>query len=353
LYDEYDPENDLVSTATYGRNAIGELTALVHAKGATTLASYSYDVGRVRTVTSYHDVTLPAATVNQVEYLYDGWGNLAAEYQAHDGEVDEESTPVVQYHYADGATAGVAAYVRLDRVTYPDSGSGGRNVGYDYSAGVDDIMSRLSSIFDDANGNGVLDTTPTAEAIYSSYKYLGLGRIVEEDSGEAKLSYLTSGNVTGLDRFGRVVDQVWTDSSNNIVDEYKYGYDRAGNRLWKQNLGPNASALDELYAYDDLDRLVDAKYGTLNVTNPHNPTITATDEDSWTLDTLGNNLAAGTYNTANEETPTGQSGNPYDAAGNMITLQSGNSAIYDAWNRLVKVTSGSGREPDDPPEERV
>jgi hypothetical protein len=43
-----------------------------------------YDnVGRVRTVTSYADVTLPAATVNQVEYLFDGWGNLAAEYRAH------------------------------------------------------------------------------------------------------------------------------------------------------------------------------------------------------------------------------------------------------------------------------
>jgi YD repeat-containing protein len=32
----------------------------------------------------------------------------------------------------------------------------------------------------------------------------------------------------------------------------------------------------------------------------------------------------------------------YDAAGNMTTLKSGDTAVYDAWNRLVKVTTGSG-----------
>ena len=62
---------------------------------------------------------------------------------------------------------------------------------------------------------------------------------------------------------------------------------------------------------------------------------------TWNLDALGNNLDAGSYNAANEETPdTGSSG--YDAAGNMITLQSNDSAIYDAWNRMTEVTTGSG-----------
>jgi hypothetical protein len=35
-------------------------------------------------------------------------------------------------------------------------------------------MSRLSSIFDDADADGLLDTSPTAETIDASYKYLGL-----------------------------------------------------------------------------------------------------------------------------------------------------------------------------------
>ena len=31
---------------------------------------------------------------------------------------------------------------------------------------------------------------------------------------------------TGLDRFGRVVDQRWINGSNTDVDRYQYGYDR-------------------------------------------------------------------------------------------------------------------------------
>ena len=65
-----------------------------------------------------------------------------------------------------------------------------------------------------------------------------------------------------------------------------------------------------------------------------------TQQKTWSLDSLGNNLAAGTYSAANEETPTvGSSG--YDAAGNMTTLQSGDTATYDAWDRLAKVLSNS------------
>jgi len=54
----------------------------------------------------------------------------------------------------------------------------------------------------------------------------GLGQIVEEDyvAAQTKLTYLDgSGNVTGLDRFGRIVDQVWKDYSTtpaSVVDEY-------------------------------------------------------------------------------------------------------------------------------------
>ncbi|MCX7428757.1 MAG: hypothetical protein NTW96_24415, partial [Planctomycetia bacterium] len=54
---------------------------------------------------------------------------------------------------------------------------------------------------------------------------------------------------------------------------------------------------------------------------------------------MGNDLDTGTYNSANEMTPTaGSSG--YDDAGNMTTLQSGDTAVYDAWNRLVEVDDG-------------
>jgi len=142
-----------------------------------------------------------------------------------------------------------------------------------------------------------------------------------------KLSYLDSnGDITGLDRFGRIVDQVWEDYSGTptAIDRYTYTYDRAGNRLSKDN--ELNAALDEDYIYDDLDRLVEWKVNDVS-------------QKTWDYDGQGNDLDSGTYNAANEMTPTvGSSG--YDAAGNMTTLQSGDTAIYDAWNRMVEVNDG-------------
>jgi len=72
--------------------------------------------------------------------------------------------------------------------------------------------------------------------------------------------------------------------------------------------------------------------------------VNGVSQQTWSLDALGNDLSSGTggtYDKSNEETPyTGSYG--YEAAGNMITLQSGDGTTYDAWNRLVKVTTGTG-----------
>jgi YD repeat-containing protein len=58
----------------------------------------------------------------------------------------------------------------------------------------------------------------------------------------------------------------------------------------------------------------------------------------WTRDALGNDLSS-SYNEANEVTSGGSS--VCDAAGNMLTLKSGDAAKYDAWNRLVEVDHGT------------
>ena len=245
------------------------------------------------------------------------------------------TTPAVQYTYADGADVnGRAAFLRLTDISYPNdpngvNGPNGQNVHYNYNTGVqaavDDIMSRLSSISDSESGE-----------IDAAYTYLGAGTIAVEDyaQSQVKLDYDPAGDnsFTGLDRFGRVVDQIWTDygaDPDAVIDHYQYEYDRAGNRVSKTNELDHD--LDETYVYDNVDRLKEWYVGD-----------SETPAESWNLDALGNNFGAGTYNAANEETPTGQSGDPYDAAGNMITLQSGNSAIYDAWNRLKEVGDASG-----------
>ncbi len=150
-----------------------------------------------------------------------------------------------------------------------------------------------------------------------------------------QLRYLhSSGNVTGLDRFGRVVDQIWEtyDATPVPLDHYTYEYDRAGNRVRKTNELDNTR--DETYVYDNVDRLKEWYVGG-----------SQTPSETWTLDSLGNNRSTtlgASYNLANEETPTGQSSDPYDAAGNMLKLRSGDSAIYDGWNRLKQVTRQVG-----------
>jgi YD repeat-containing protein len=165
----------------------------------------TYDgVGRVQYVTSYSD-TAGTTIVNQVKYAYNGWGKVSQEYQAHDSAVVDATSLHVDYDYEDEASGGIAKYVRLHQVTYPNSETypNGRKVHYDYSAVTDDIMSRLSSVYDDANDNEELDS---GEDVYASYKYLGRGTIVEEDyvKTETKLTYLDySGNVTFELRFAR------------------------------------------------------------------------------------------------------------------------------------------------------
>jgi RHS repeat-associated protein len=199
---------------------------------------------------------------------------------------------------------------------------------YNYAAGVDDVMSRLSPLSDGASD------------IYAEYKYLGAGRIVEEATPAATLSYDPDGDnsFSALDRFGRVVDQIWTDAADEEVDWYHYEYDRAGNRISRENIVSKNQGtpvnLDETYYYDNVDRLIEWK-------------LNGASQKTWTLDALGNNVSettGGTYNAANEqETIVGSQVSPdYDAAGNMIVLSSGMTAKYDAWNHMTQVSTGSG-----------
>ncbi|MFO0788409.1 MAG: RHS repeat-associated core domain-containing protein [Pirellulales bacterium] len=298
------------------------------------------DVGRVSKVTSYSD-TAGNTPVNQVEYVYNGGSKVAREYEEHNGTVDRDISLFVQYDYEDGAVNGVAKYVRLTGMTYPN----GRQVDYGYGAtgAIDDVMSRLATI-----GDG--------SVINARYKYLGAKKIVTEDYQDAgvKLDYAAN-NFAALDRFGRVLDQVWTNygaSPAVELDHISYTYGRAGNRISRDNA--KHAAFDEDYAYDALDRLE-------SVTRANGF------DQAWTLDGLGNwsefdqdadgngvvDLAQPrSTNAANEiteidattgiEWPDAQ----YDAAGNMTTLPLSRSdsdptsvrgLSYDAWNRVTSV----------------
>jgi len=218
----------------------------------------------------------------------------------------------------------------------------------------DDIMSRLATIGDACDS-------------YVAHKYLTRGGIVEKDYAArgARLSCHPEcdNSFSALDRFGRVVDQKWHDhGASEVRDQYRYGYDRAGNRLYRENT--TTTGKDEFHGYDAINRLIAFDRGDLNAGKTAISGTPVREED-WTLDPLGNwpgyvQKTSGTtdldqsrtHNEVNEitaiaaTTGTDWADPVHDRAGNMTTIPKPSSPAdalpcqYDAWNRLVEVMDG-------------
>src|SRR5207247_2635014 len=150
-----------------------------------------------------------------------------------------------------------------------------------------------------------------------SYSYLGLSTVVARTHPESDvdLTYIGTGTgdagdkYLGLDRFGRVIDQKWTDGSSDL-DRFKYGYDRDSNRLYRTNELDHT--FDELYhangasnGYDGLNQLSDFRRGTLSDTNSDSipdTVSTASRTQSWDVDGLGNFEGVNTDGTSQSRT---------------------------------------------------
>ncbi len=220
-----------------------------------------------------------------------------------------------------------------------------------------DILNRLDAIKDDSSGS--------PGSTLASYSYLGVGTIVKEDfeQPDVRLEYFFDSAYGGFDRFGRVVDQRWYDyGANADRDRYTYGYDRASNRLYRENA--TASGKDEFYTYDRVNRLVNSDRGDLNVGKTAISGIPVREED-WGLDMTGNWSAyvqktSGsadldqdrTHNEVNEITDISETTGTawatpvHDRAGNMTSvpkpasLANSLSLKWDAWNRIVEAKDG-------------
>jgi len=352
-----DPTTGLPSSSpgqqeTYTYDALGEVTTDTDRNGTT--HSYSYDVlgrhtsdtvtvlgagvdGSVRRIDTAYDSqgnaylltsfadTAGTTLVNQVENVYNGLAQLTGQYQSHSGPVTA-GTPEVQYTYTDLASGQNNS--RLTGTIYPN----GRVVTYNYDAGLDNSISRLSSISD---STGVLE----------AYTYLGLDNIVVRAHPQTgvNLTYISptgstgdAGDMyTGLDRFGRVADQLWLDTNtNSATDDFQYTYDPDSNVVTRNNTVK--SAFDEQYTYDNNNQLKSFTRGT--------------ETKSWSYDALGNWTSVTTNgvtqtrtaNAQNQYTSiSGQTTPAYDNDGNLTTDPDGNTYVYDAWNRLVAVKNGS------------
>ena len=144
------------------------------------------------------------------------WASSPASTRPSNGAVNTSTTPEVQYAYTE--MSGGQNNSRPTSMTYPN----GRVIDYVYNSGLDSAISRLSAIADDSRHPGT-----TLE----SYPYLGLDTIVEWDHPQTgvNLTYIqqpgeTGANTdggdqyTGLDRFGRVIDQNWVNTTTGDLD---------------------------------------------------------------------------------------------------------------------------------------
>ena len=323
-----------------------------------------YDLrGQVETLTSYDNATVGSGNVvNQVVCEYDEHGLLVKEYQEHDGAKDA-NTPYVGYNYDTTASSGVLTKgLRLTSLRYPN----GRLVHYTYgsSGSTADALGRIAAINDDDSGS-------PGDAL-AEYGHLGSGSIVQVDYPEPDIRYdLAYGAGDDpydgpLDRFARVSNLLWRDygSSTDVV-RIQHGYDRAGNRLWRED--PVAASyskdFDELYAYDGMYQLVDMQRGDLNGTKDGLVANSKTFAEDWSLDMTGNWSTyrqdedgdgnwdlnqSRTHNGANEITQiAGVSIHvAHDRNGNMTKIPKPDDwsdhfdVTYDAWNRLVAVVDG-------------
>jgi RHS repeat-associated protein len=220
--------------------------------------------------------------------------------------------------------------------------------------------SRLSFLADDDGSGGI-------GAILEAYSYLGLSTVVLRAHPESgvDLTYIRQPNdpvantdggdqYTGLDRFGRVIDQFWvSEADGSSTDRFQYGYDRDGNRLYQANLVTEAIPLpfDELYRYDSLNQLTSSGRGILNATRD-GFVRSPTHSQDWNLDALGNWNAVTTDGTTQGRDHNAQNqiidvnGTPlgYDNNGNTTTDENGQVYVYDAWNRLVQAQDGNGNQ---------
>ena len=336
--------NGSVHTYVYdvvGRQISDTVTTLgTGVDGSTRRVEMNYDgQGNVFQITNY-DATTAGNVTGQIQRGYNGLGQLTTEFHATSGTVNTASTPKVQYAYSEMPSG--ANHSRLTSITYPN----GRVLSYQYATGLNNSISRLSSIVD---GSTTLE----------SYDYLGYGTVVRRahaqpgvDLTYIKLSGESNGSAgdqyTGMDQFGRVIDQRWTTSGGTTADRFAYGYDRDGNRLYKQNLVSTSNS--ELYSYDGLNQLSAFQRGTLNAAKTA-LTGTASRSQSWDFDALGNfdsqttdgTTQTRTANKQNEITSISGATTPtYDANGNLTKDETGRTFTYDSWNRLATVKNPAG-----------
>jgi YD repeat-containing protein len=302
----------------------------------------SYDaLDRVTSVESYNVATGGTVlnVLNEVEYVYNGFGQVKESKQEHNGAAGA-STLKVAYSYSEAEAGDPTS--RLQSIQYPATNRtiylhyDDPNGSTDYDQ-LDWILGRPSAV----SNNSSISADRVADYVYEG-SYRVRSRDSQEPTTDIAIDY-------AYDRFGRVEDL--TAQSSSAINDFTYTYNRQSQATSRADAA--ATAKDELYTYDDLDRLDVFKRGVLDsgvITSPVR-------SQDWGLDLVGNWDTIATdgatainrnHNRSNEITDVdeGQTGGDptYDKNGNTTKIDrpapQSRDFEYDAWNRLATVKSG-------------
>ena len=277
--------------------------------------STAYDAqGNPYLTTSYAS---DGGIVNQIMRLYNGFGQIAQEFQSASGAVNPATTPSVQYSYStptgyketvsgsssgsgsgSGSSSAYSRYIseannsRLTAIIYPDS----YTVNFTYNSGTDDAISRVSS---------VSDTSGTL----ANYTYQGLDTVMSTSFGSGINSAIT------LDQFANIASISWTPTgSDTPISAYSYTRDEDGNTLSKTD-GVNAD-FSQLNTFNNVNEQTGYQEGTIS-----GGTIgTSTHSQSLTFDALGN-IYSNTVNGGSAQTRTVNAQSQYTAVSGVTPRQ--------------------------------
>ncbi len=309
---EYDKLNRLSktvyadgSTETYSYNQVGDLVSRTNREGK--MIAYSYDKLN-RLVNKSYSGTEKRSHLNptQVIYQYDKLGRMIS-------VSNDDSTSIYTYDSLGRAIQAVqdnktVAYEydaagNRTKLVYPD----GTYVTYLY-----DTLERLDQI-KDASGK-----------VLAEYSY-------DKTSRRTQLS-LANGTQTNYQydaifRLTNLSNKV--SSTQAIISNFAYGYDKIGNRTSMTTPKGIHS-----YSYDKIYQLTKADY----------PSSSSFSDTTYSFDAVANRTVAGSTayvaNELNQYSKVGGSSYAYDGNGNL-TNDGKNTYLYDYENRLVQVKTAS------------
>jgi RHS repeat-associated protein len=315
----YDGLNRLVSKSVQAAMGLAGSTAW----------TFSYDgLSRRITATDNNDPSL-SSDDSLVEYRYNSLNYLLSE--TNNGLM---------------ATATYDGLGNRATLAYP----AGRQLGFSY-----DAIYNLSQIND--------QTTDTPSLI-ASYNYAARRALKRSYVNGTQLSLINEGDAedTGYDDINRVLSMGHSDIDDNLLAGFEYSYDKVNNRRFEVD---QFTQLADVYEYDSIYRLIRAAYrvpaNDTNVqaivnndnTNATVAAVIASQDESYLFDGVGNwvskqtltgtdsNAVGYQINEMNEYQGIGPALQQYDDNGNL-TSDSSRNYIYDAYNRLVRVSTLGG-----------